>query len=282
MLSIPSPSPDSAIDFATCSAGDAGLDTPAAGAGSRRPTGDRASLLRERASSLGMAPAVELASRRKASLQPVVSRDVLNVARLRGRLTELTGGADSAAVSLAVSLMKQAKRRGDAVVWEADPTRLFFPDDAYAAGLDVEAVVVVSVADPLLVGTVADRLARSGAMGLLVIDAASQERVQVMRENALKGRLVQLARRHDMAIVCITEHREPVAPAYGVLGPMVGFRVYSSYGISHGSSYGESYGARADGDRCTSFWGTWEVCKDTDGPAPVTIRERCLGPVSMH
>ncbi len=133
-------------------------------------------------------------------------------AELAGRLCELTAGADSAALTLACALVRDAQLGGDPVAWITARAATFHPPDAAAAGLDLDALVVVRARDARTAGRAADVLLRSGAYGLVVLDLGTDAAMPT----PLQGRLVQLAIKHDAAVLCLTE-KAPDAPSLGSL-----------------------------------------------------------------
>ena len=72
-------------------------------------------------------------------------------------------------------------------------------------GVDLAALVVVRVRDAIASARVAERLLRSGAFGLVVIDLCAPSGSFRELATAIQGRLVTLAQTHDAAIVCITD-----------------------------------------------------------------------------
>lgn len=122
-------------------------------------------------------------------------------AELAGRLCELAAGPDSAALSAAVSLVRDAQQHGDPAAWITARAATFHPPDAAAAGVDLAALVVVRAPDVRTAGRAADVLLRSGAYGLVVLDLGTDTAMPT----PLQGRLVQLALKHDAAVLCLTE-----------------------------------------------------------------------------
>lgn len=138
------------------------------------------------------------------------------LAALAGRLSELsaTGGA---ALTPALGLVAEAQAGGEPAAWVALRDRgTFYPPDAAAHGIDLAALAVVRVPDAPVAARAADRLARSGAFGLVVLDLGPAARVPA----ALQGRLVQQAQRQHMAVLCLTEK----TPGSASLGSLVGLR----------------------------------------------------------
>jgi recombination protein RecA len=138
-----------------------------------------------------------------------------------GRLVELSAKpGPTAALTLSMALARDAQRRGETAAWIGPEASLFFPPDAARAGLDLAAFPVVRTPAALPdVPRTAERLARSGAFGLVLLDLTDAgPRVRV--PPALLNRLAALARKHDMAVVCLTEKSDD-APS---LGPLVSLR----------------------------------------------------------
>lgn len=120
---------------------------------------------------------------------------------IAGRFTELSGLGGSACLTLATSMVLDAQRQAETSAWISSKNSSFFPLDVAAAGVDLESLAVVRVPDASAVARAADKLARSGAFGLLVLDLGATPRVPA----ALQARLRSLARKHDTAILCLTE-----------------------------------------------------------------------------
>lgn len=143
--------------------------------------------------------------------QPAWSR-----AELAGRLCELSAGQDGALLSAAMGLVVDAQRDGETTAWVTATRAVFFPPDAAACGVDLEALVVVQAKDAAAAGRAADVLLRSGAFGLVVLDLGTSAAMPT----PLQGRLVQLAIKHDAAVVCLTDRR----PDEASLGSLVSLR----------------------------------------------------------
>jgi len=131
---------------------------------------------------------------------------------LAGLLAEVSSDGNGAALTLALSLVVDAQRRGEWAAWIDSGRGAFFPPDAAAGGADLEALPVARVAGAPAALRAADLLARSGAFGLVVIDLGPDARVPA----AAVARLAGLARRHAAAVLCLTE-KPPAAPSLGSL-----------------------------------------------------------------
>jgi len=155
----------------------------------------------------------ELGGRRAEALSVPAPRWQLD--ELTGRLTELSGVGAVASLTAATSLLLEAQGRGEPAAWITLVTASFYPPDLDDAGVDLDALVVVRAPTALALVRAADRLLRSGAFGLLVLDLGVGD-----ISMAAQGRLVGLAQHHDAALIAITE--KPARAAS--LGSMVSLR----------------------------------------------------------
>jgi recombination protein RecA len=137
-------------------------------------------------------------------------------AELAGRLCELSAGPDGALLSVAIGLVAAAQQAGEPAAWITATRAIFFPPDAAACGVDLATLTVVQVRDATTAGRAADVLLRSGAYGLVVLDLGTGAAMPA----PLQGRLVQLALRHDAAVLCLTQKR----PDEASLGSLVSLR----------------------------------------------------------
>lgn len=145
------------------------------------------------------------------------------VAELAGRLVEISGGEASAALTLAVGLVLDAQRQGELAGWVTSEESSFYPPDVAESGVDLESLVVVRVplgSRRVSVATAAERLTRSGAFALVVLQLGKNATVAP----PLQSRLLGLAQRHHTALVCLTEKDER-APS---LGSLVSLRAQGS------------------------------------------------------
>ncbi len=164
-----------------------------------------------------------------------------------GRLTELSGLGATASLSATTALVLEAQARGEPAAWIGLPSASFFPPDLDDAGVDLDALVVVRAPDVTALVRAADRLLRSAAFGLIVLDLVARATGPgvpagggagvrgagagpgagaiapgpVEIPAAVQGRLVGLAQRHDAAIVVLTEKPADAAS----LGSMVSLRL---------------------------------------------------------
>jgi recombination protein RecA len=139
---------------------------------------------------------------------------------LRGRLVELSARGATATLTAAVELVVEAQTQAEPVAWIAPAAGTFYPPDVAESGVDLAALVVVRVRDAIAAARVAERLLRSGAFGLIVIDLCTPSGGSIELATANQGRLVTLAQTHDAAIVCITDKTSETAS----LGSLVSLR----------------------------------------------------------
>ncbi len=132
---------------------------------------------------------------------------------MRGRLVEISGRGATAVLTTAAGIVVDAQTAGEPVVWVTLAHSTFFPPDLAASGVDLAALVVVRVADRVTAMRAAERVLRSGAIGLVVIDLGAADESDrrsrmagsVASATATHARLITLAQQHDAAVVCLTE-----------------------------------------------------------------------------
>ena len=89
---------------------------------------------------------------------------------LTGRLAELSSWGTGASLTLAFELVLQAQHGGEPVAWITTSPSTFFPPDVAHGGVDLDALPVVRVPDGQAAARAADKLVRSGAFGLVILD----------------------------------------------------------------------------------------------------------------
>jgi recombination protein RecA len=192
----------------------------------------------------------------------VAAPETLSFAAVAGRLSELSGSGDTAGLTMAFALALDAQRQGEIVAWITPQDSMFFPVDVAESGIDLDALVVVRTPDPVAAARSADRLARSGAFGLLVLDLGWDDALSLpaLPLPAL-ARLAGLAQKHHTAIVCVTRKAEH-APS---LGSLISLR-----GCTHRERIAQ------DRFRCTLH-----AVKDKRR-GPWVWEEICRGPVGLR
>lgn len=153
---------------------------------------------------------------RRAEHTPLASQADWGREQLSGRLTEISGVGAVASLTSAVGLVLDAQLESEPVAWITLPGTLFYPPDVADSGVDLDALVVVRVPGAYEAARAAERLLRSGAFGLLILDLGRDARIPV----GVQGRLVSLAKKHDAAVVCLTSKNRDGAS----LGSMVSLR----------------------------------------------------------
>ena len=150
---------------------------------------------------------------------------------LSGRLVELSGSGASAVLTAATKLILDAQRMLEPVAWVGTDESFFFPPDVAHSGVDLSALVVVRIPTaeakrPIasLLAVAAERLLRSGAFGLVLIDlgATDPARPPPALQQSLQSRLLGLAQRHQAAVLFMTEKAEESAS----LGSLISLRAH--------------------------------------------------------
>jgi len=123
------------------------------------------------------------------------------------------------ALTLAFGLVLEAQRQGEPVAWVTRRESSFYPPDAAEGGVDLDALVVVRVSEARTMARAAERLACSGAFGLIVLDLCADAEIPI----PLQARLAGLAEKHDTALVGLTEKTRETPS----LGSLVSVRVHA-------------------------------------------------------
>jgi recombination protein RecA len=105
---------------------------------------------------------------------------------------------------------------------------------------------------PTVLAVAAERLLRSGAFGLLVIDMGKEP----VLAQPLQSRLLGLAQRHQSALVCLTEKSEESAS----LGSLVSLRVHAVRSWLARERFSCELRVRKD-KRRGPVWSQSEVCR---------------------
>lgn len=141
------------------------------------------------------------------------------LAAMRGRLVELSARGATATLTTAIEIVVEAQAAAEPACWITLGAATFYPPDAADGGVDLSALVVVRATDAACAARAAEKILRSGAFGLVVIDLVSGAREAALPA-AHQGRLVTLAQAHDAAVVCLTEKTAETAS----LGSLVSLR----------------------------------------------------------
>jgi len=177
------------------------------------------------------------------------------LAGVAGRLVEVTGAEDSAALTLIVGLVLDAQEEGEQVAWIGPAEASFSAPDLFESGVDLDALVVVRVPDATAGARAADKLLRSGAFGMIVVDAGADPRIPT----PLLARLVALARRTHAALIFLTQHTGTSS-----LGSLVSLRVRARRQRLAADRFRCWLEVTKDKQRGPT-WGYEEVCRGAPG-----------------
>ena len=121
-------------------------------------------------------------------------------AELAGRLCELCAAPRQVHLTLACAIVREFQRSAEPTAWVTTSSDTFFPPDLARAGVDLAALPVVRAPDLRASVIAAERLTRSGAFGLVLLELDSGRIIPA----AVLGRLGRLARQHDTALLFLT------------------------------------------------------------------------------
>jgi recombination protein RecA len=129
---------------------------------------------------------------------------------LEGTLAEVSEETACGAVSFVTEIILEAQGRNEPVAWVAGVSSIWYPPDLADRGVDLGSLVVIRAggADESL--TAAEWLVRSGALGLMIVDAEGEWKAS----DASLGRILKLAERSQCAVIFLTRKR-PHEPSLG-------------------------------------------------------------------
>jgi recombination protein RecA len=136
-----------------------------------------------------------------------------------GRLVEISGAGDTAVLTLACALIRDAQSRSEPSAWIAAAGSTFFPPDAAASGVDLDALILIRARDTESAARAAERGRRSSAFGLIIVDLGKDWGAPLPALARLSG----LARRHHAAVLFLTEKSEIAAS----LGPLISLAAHT-------------------------------------------------------
>jgi recombination protein RecA len=174
----------------------------------------------------------------------------------RGRLAEVSGIHACASLTLVFRLVLEAQRCAEPVVWISRCGSVFYPPDVAETGVDLGALAVVWAPGTRRAARAADHLLRSGGFGLVVLDVGADDRMP----SASQTRLAGLAKKHDAALLCITE-KENRRPS---LGSLVSLRAEAARTDRAGDRFRCEVRVLKDKRRGPG-WTHVEVCHGPDG-----------------
>jgi recombination protein RecA len=152
------------------------------------------------------------------SRQEIVERSLWTLRETAGRMVEISGSVAPASLTFAFGLVLEAQRRGEPAGWVTSDEAFFYPPDVSRAGIDLEALVVVRVRDAAAIPRAGEKLLRSGAFGLIVLDLGAAD-IPLPMQSRLGGE----ARRHHATLICLTEKERRDFS----LGSLVSLRVHA-------------------------------------------------------
>lgn len=141
--------------------------------------------------------------------------EALDLESLRGRLVELSSWGNMAPLTFACGLVLEAQLTGEPAAWIATGESHFYPPDFARCGIDLDALPVVRVANARTAARAADKLVRSGAFGLVLIDLIDLG-ANAAVPSPLQSRLLALAGKHATAVLFLTR-KKAEAPSLGSL-----------------------------------------------------------------
>jgi hypothetical protein len=127
-----------------------------------------------------------------------------------GMLAEVSEETSCGAISFVTEIILEAQDRNEPVAWVAGTGSTFYPPDLSDCGVDLAAVAVIRAGGEEESLTATEWLIRSGALGLVIVDA---DRGWKVRDVSL-GRVQKLAERSQCAVIFLTRKR-PVEPSLG-------------------------------------------------------------------
>lgn len=128
----------------------------------------RGAVATARTSSGGVVMSLDELRARRGGEDP--SEATWSLATMRGRLVELSARGATATLTMAMELVVEAQTQHEPVAWLTLSTGTFYPPDVAECGVDLAALVVVRAPDATAAARAAERILRSGAFGLVILD----------------------------------------------------------------------------------------------------------------
>lgn len=214
-----------------------------------------------------------------------------NLETLSGRLTEIFSGRAPAGLTAALSLVARAQGQNERAAWITTVDTCFFPPDAAAGGVDLDTLGVIRLPEPKYIPTAADKLVRSGAFGLVVMDLTSGPSPAAARTPSSPSprrgesrwgagsRLAGLARKHDTAVIALTDERTSTSP----LGPMVSLKGEARRTSPPAPLQPDAEEGRRGAEKIASGWGIEiRIVRDKRGASGWSHSEPCHAPAGMR
>jgi recombination protein RecA len=150
------------------------------------------------------------------------------LSEVAGRFVEISGFGASAALTIAFTLVGEAQQKGEPVGWVTSMESSFYPPDAAQGGIDLSALVVIRLSGHQSIPRAAEKLLRSSAFGLVVLDLRRGDIPM-----PLQSRLTGLAHRHHTALICLSEKES----AMFSIGSLVSLRGHAQRTRSSGDHF---------------------------------------------
>jgi recombination protein RecA len=159
-----------------------------------------------------------------------------------------------ASLTLAFGLVLEAQQLGEPVGWVMLSESSFYPPDVAQTGIDLAALVVVRVSHVENIPRAGERLVRSGAFGLVVLDGTAEI------PTPLQARLAGLALHRHTPLLCLTskESKEPS------LGSLISLRAHAQRTRTSGDQFVCQLKVLKDKRRGPT-WSQAEVCRGPCG-----------------
>ncbi len=148
---------------------------------------------------------------------------------LAGQVSELSGAASSATLTLSMDLVLDAQRQSEVVAWITTEDRFFFPPDVVECGVDLSSMVVVRTPSGTDIPRAGEMLIRSGAFGLVVLDIGKGVSIPL----PMQARLVKLAQQHHTAVLYVTSKSDDSAS----VGSLVSLHATAAMSQTESGSY---------------------------------------------
>jgi recombination protein RecA len=116
---------------------------------------------------------------------------------LAGILAEVSEETACGAVSFVAEVILEAQGRNEPVAWVAGVSSIWYPPDLADRGVDLSSLAVIRAGGEDESLTAAEWLVRSGALGLVIVDADGDWKAS----DASLGRILKLAERSRCAVV---------------------------------------------------------------------------------
>ena len=150
------------------------------------------------------------------SKRPIKDVGPWSYTKIYRRLTELSGLGETAVLTAAAEIVLEVQGVSGMVAWISRTESSFYPPDFHNNGVDLDALVVLRLEGAKQMIRAADRIIRSGAFSLIVVDLGARGYLSL----AAEGRLQALVKKYRSALLFLTEKARGVSS----LGSMISLR----------------------------------------------------------